>query len=63
MTIDDGRAKVVTVTLLYGSRPPFGVAASPEGDALWKHVYAPSLASSVLVRHAATCCPVPDKAQ
>jgi hypothetical protein len=31
----DGRATVATVTLLYGMRPPFGVAASPEGERLW----------------------------
>jgi hypothetical protein len=31
----DGLAKVVTVTLLYGTRPPFAVAATPEGGDLW----------------------------
>jgi hypothetical protein len=36
MTIDrDGRSKIVTVTLLHATRPPFGVAATPEGDDLW----------------------------
>ena len=36
MTIDRaGRATVATVTVLYGTRPPCALAASPEGDQLW----------------------------
>jgi len=31
----DGRSRVATVTLLYGTRPPFTVAASPDRDDLW----------------------------
>ena len=30
-----GRSPVVTVTVLSGTRPPFEVAATPEGEALW----------------------------
>ena len=30
-----GRSRVVTVTLLYGARPPVTVAATPEGESLW----------------------------
>jgi hypothetical protein len=31
----EGRAPVVTATLLYGTRPPVSVTATPEGEDLW----------------------------